>query len=239
MTGTTTVTGAILAFDTATSHAVVAVGDADGRPMAVRTWDAGHRHGDDLLPAIRAALDETGIALADVGAIVVGTGPGAFTGLRVGLATAKALARALDRPLLGISTAEALLAAANAADVANASSEGRLTALLLPAGPNDRVLVEGGVARLLRGSDDPDADAALPPADDLVAVDLDGRAPEAATARGAAARDGLAIALLRLGAARLARGEADDLARLVPEYVTLPRGVGAVSGEVAWSRGRR
>ena len=237
MTRTTTVTGAILAFDTATSHAVVAVGDADGRPMAVRTWDAGHRHGDDLLPAIRAALDETGIALADVGAIVVGTGPGAFTGLRVGLATAKALARALDRPLLGISTAEALLAAANAADVANASSEGRLTALLLPAGPNDRVLVEGGVARLLRGPDG--SDGALPPTGELVAVDLDGRAPEAAAVRGTAARDGLAAALLRLGAARLARGETDDLARLVPEYVTLPRGVGAVTGEVAWSRGRR
>jgi hypothetical protein len=44
--------------------------------------------------------------------------------------------------------------------------------------------------------------------------------------------------LARLGAARLAGGDGDDLARLVPEYVSLPRGVAAESGEVAWSRDR-
>ena len=49
----------------------------------------------------------------------------------------------------------------------------------------------------------------------------------------------LAAELLRLGAARLAAGDADDLALLVPDYVTLPRGVAATSGEVAWSRDPR
>jgi hypothetical protein len=48
-----------------------------------------------------------------------------------------------------------------------------------------------------------------------------------------------AAALVRIGAERLTAGEADDLARLVPEYVTLPRGVAATSGEVAWSRDPR
>lgn len=237
MTGSTSEGVTSLAIDTATSHAVVAIGGAGGRPLAVRTWHAGHRHGDDLLPAIRAALGEAGVELAEVGAFVVGTGPGAFTGLRVGLATAKALAHAFGRPLVGVSSAEALLASANAA-TAGLDGDGRFRALLLPAGPHDRVLVEDVVARLLRGSGVSGDDAALPPTDVLVAVDLEGRAPHAATDRGITARDGLAATLLRLGAARLARGETDDVARLVPEYVTLPRGVGAVSGEVAWSRGR-
>ena len=73
----------------------------------------------------------------------------------------------------------------------------------------------------------------------LVAVDLDGRAPVEATARGDGARDGLANALMRLGTQRYAAGDEDDLARLVPDYVTLPRGVRAATGEVAWSRDLR
>jgi len=75
--------------------------------------------------------------------------------------------------------------------------------------------------------------------EELVAVDLDGRAPADAVARGETARDGLPAALLRLGAARHAAGDVDDLARLVPEYVSLPRGVRAETGEVAWSRDHR
>jgi hypothetical protein len=93
----------------------------------------------------------------------------------------------------------------------------------------------GVLPSLLPGGVDPDV------ADDevLVAVDLDGRAPPDATARGVRARDGLAVALMRLGTARLAAGDVDDLARLVPDYVTLPRGVRASSGEVTWSRDPR
>ena len=56
-------------------------------------------------------------------------------------------------------------------------------------------------------------------------MDLDGREAPDASALGATARVGLAQALLDAGAARLAADDADDLARLVPEYVTLPRGV--------------
>jgi len=82
---------------------------------------------------------------------------------------------------------------------------------------------------------EPDADLAA----DLVAVDLPDRAPAAAIARGDVAADRLAVTLVRLGGARLMRGDTDDLANLVPEYVTLPRGVLTEQGEVAWSRGRR
>jgi tRNA threonylcarbamoyl adenosine modification protein YeaZ len=225
--------GRLLAIDTATSRVVVALGEADGTLVAEAAWEAGHRHGEELLPRARGMLERAGTGLDALGGIVVGTGPGAFTGLRVGLATAKALASALGLPIVGVSTAAALLAAAGPT----------AARLLLPAGPSDRILARVGEARLLASPDD---DGAPPPADDpaaddLIAVDLAGRAPEAALGRGRDALERLPASLLRLGAARLASGVPDDLAQLVPEYVTLPRGVrgGAGAGAVAWSRAPR
>jgi hypothetical protein len=79
----------------------------------------------------------------------------------------------------------------------------------------------------------------LAPGTELLAVDLVGRAPADALARGQVARTRLGETLLQLAATRLAAGEADDLARLVPEYVTLPRGIGALSGSIEWSRDPR
>jgi hypothetical protein len=90
----------------------------------------------------------------------------------------------------------------------------------------------GGRPELLPGGLEPD----LAPGETLVAVDLDGRVAADAAERGERAREGLGSALIRLGASRLRAGTTDDLAGLVPEYVTLPRGVTAQPGEVAWSR---
>ena len=101
----------ILAFDTATTIAVVALGTADGELLGSSAWTAGYRHGEELLARVDAVLAEAGVRLAELGAIAVGTGPGAFTGLRVGLATAKGLAHGLAVPIVGIPTASALLAA--------------------------------------------------------------------------------------------------------------------------------
>ena len=81
-------------------------------------------------------------------------------------------------------------------------------------------------------------DLELDPAWTIAAVDLAGRAPDDALARGERARDRLAAALARSGAERLRAGETSDLATLVPEYVTLPRGVREEVGAVAWSRDR-
>ena len=219
----------LLAVDTATSVAVIALGGDDGRLEAHDSWTAGYRHGEDLLPRIRALLAGAGVALDELGGVIVGTGPGAFTGLRVGIATAKGIAHALSLPIAGVPSGDALIAAVAATGVAS-------PALLLPAGPNDTVLVHAGLApERLPGGTAP----ALAPGETLVAVDLDGRAPADAVALGERARAGLPAALLRLGAERLADGAGDDLARLVPEYVTLPRGVAATSGEVAWSHDPR
>lgn len=166
--------------------------------------------------------------------LIVGTGPGAFTGLRVGIATAKALAHGLGRPIVGISTAAALLLGVLDDDAVPGRRAGHAV-LLLPAGPSDRVLVRDGEAQLLPAG----AEAEARPGEILVAVDLPGRAPEAASALGERAEAVLGASLLRLGAHRLSSGDTDDLARLVPEYVTLPRGVLVERGEVAWSRGPR
>lgn len=234
----------ILVIDTATSRAVVGLGrsavatarafDASDTAVAARTWPVRHQHGETLLPTLIAFMAEGGVSLADLEGIVVGTGPGAFTGLRVGLATAKGLAHGVGLPIVGVSTGEALLEAAGAPGAEDGGDATLL--LLLPAGPNDRVAVRPGrPAELLPGGVEP----ALVDGERLVAVDLEGRAPADAVARGDAARDGLATALFRIGAARLAAGEPDDLAGLVPEYVTLPRGVRASSGEVTWSRDHR
>lgn len=223
----------LLAIDTATSEVVVAAGSPEGELLGATLIRAGHRHGEVLLPAIGRLTGEVNLRRSRIEAVIVGIGPGAFTGLRVGIATAKGLAHALARPIVGISTGEALIAAARAGGAV--SPDARLV-LLLPAGPNDRVAVRTGQPPvLLPGGTEPE----LAVDETVVAVDLDGRAPAAAVALGESARRGLAAALVRLGAERLAAGGADDLARLVPEYVTLPRGVRASGGEVAWSRDHR
>ena len=72
-----------------------------------------------------------------------------------------------------------------------------------------------------------------------MAIDLDERAPADAVARGETARRGLGAALLRLGAERFRAGAPDELATLVPEYVSLPRGASPSTGSVAWSRDPR
>jgi tRNA threonylcarbamoyladenosine biosynthesis protein TsaB len=223
---------AVLAIDCATTQVVVATGSPAGQIDGLTTWPAGYRHGETLLPTIGRFLGEQNIRRSRLAAIIVGTGPGAFTGLRVGIATAKGLAHGLDLPLIGVSTGEALLEAAAASD----RSAGVTPVLLLPAGPSDRILVRRGMPpeHLVAGTE-----PGLAAGEVLVAIDLDRRAGRDATERGEAARAGLGAALVRLGAARLAAGDTDDLARLVPEYVTLPRGVRGEGGEVSWSRDRR
>ena len=218
----------ILAFDTATTIAVVGLGTRDASLIAETAWAAGYRHGEELLARIDGVLAEAGVGLHELGGIVVGTGPGAFTGLRVGLATAKGLAHGLGIPLVGIPTGVALVNAATSLDPATPPVAG-----LLPAGPSDRIVIEpdGRASLVPAGSEPP-----LGPGWRLFAIDLPERASADALERGAPIRAQLARSLLQLGTARLRDGRPDDLATLVPEYVTLPRGVREERGEMAWSR---
>lgn len=111
----------ILGLDTATRATAVAVCDVDpaGRPMQVpgALWLQARddpppgtrpRHVARLLPLIAELLDQGGCAWADIDRIAVGRGPGTFTGLRIGIASARSLARSLGRQLVGVSTLESL-----------------------------------------------------------------------------------------------------------------------------------
>ena len=215
----------ILAIDTATTRIVLAIADLDGTGVATTEWPAGYRHGETLLASLESFLKDRLVGLEMLAAIAVGTGPGAFTGLRVGIATAKGLAHGLGRPIIGVPTGAALLAGSPPASV-----------LLLPAGPSDRLVVrDGTAATLLPAGLEPE----IRSGETLVAIDLPDRAPADALERGEVARASLGASMIRLAAGRLAAGDVDDLARLVPEYVTLPRGVRTEGGEVSWSRDPR
>nr|WP_246345474.1 tRNA (adenosine(37)-N6)-threonylcarbamoyltransferase complex dimerization subunit type 1 TsaB [Conexibacter arvalis] len=107
----------ILAFDTATPATSVALALDDGRLLSRRHDPApGERpgHQELLLGFVVALLEEAGVELPAVDRIAVGVGPGTFTGLRIGVATARGLAHAHDLPLVAVSTLHALAAQAAA-----------------------------------------------------------------------------------------------------------------------------
>jgi tRNA threonylcarbamoyladenosine biosynthesis protein TsaB len=105
----------ILGLDTATPATVVAVLPEQGEAIELRHDPApGERpgHARQLLALVRQALDAVGADYGDVRRIGVGVGPGTFTGLRIGVATARALAQATGAEVAAVSTLEALAAAA-------------------------------------------------------------------------------------------------------------------------------
>jgi tRNA threonylcarbamoyladenosine biosynthesis protein TsaB len=97
----------LLAIDTATSAITVALHDGDGVLAESSTLDA-RRHGEFLAPGISTVLTRAGCAAAEVTAVVVGTGPGPFTGLRIGLVTARTFAFARGIPVFGVCSLDAL-----------------------------------------------------------------------------------------------------------------------------------
>lgn len=97
----------LLAIDTSTSAVTAAL--HDGRDVVARTStiDA-RRHTEILAPAIEAMFAETDVVPADLSRVAVGVGPGPFTGLRVGIMTAMTFAYALDLPIGGVCSLDAL-----------------------------------------------------------------------------------------------------------------------------------
>ncbi|MEO6349994.1 MAG: tRNA (adenosine(37)-N6)-threonylcarbamoyltransferase complex dimerization subunit type 1 TsaB [Candidatus Limnocylindrales bacterium] len=230
-----------LAMDTATRTPTLALGHPDGQLVGERHWVSEHRHGEQLIERLDDLLADAGVDRRDLKAVVVGLGPGSFTGLRIGLATAKTLAYSLNVPIVGISTSEALALAA-----ADGGARRNDVAVSLPAGAVDRyvqrISVDGdpvsvtalGEAQLAVPGDSFAAavgDALLVAVDMAAADDISDESIE----RGQRAVAGLAQALVTIGNKVLVEGRSDDVARLVPAYVALPRGIAKAVAEMTWS----
>jgi tRNA threonylcarbamoyladenosine biosynthesis protein TsaB len=97
----------VLAIESATGRAGVALGTPDG-VIASAQVTRGPRHAEVLVPAIEFVCEQAGIALGELDAIAVDIGPGLFTGLRVGIATANGLAQSLGKPMIPVSSLDLL-----------------------------------------------------------------------------------------------------------------------------------
>ncbi len=228
-----------LIIDTATRSPIVALADADGGIDHERRWQSEHRHGEQLLEKLDEMLASGDATPRDIDGVICGLGPGSFTGLRIGLATAKVIAYTLQVPIVGVSTTEALAQA-----VVSREGLSDIVAVALPAGTVDRY-----VHRLAVDGDTVHSEAppqlAVPGASFeeaiqgafLVAVDLAGAGDitDDAIERGEAALEGLARALAKLGTEHLAQGKGEDVALLTPAYVALPRGIAQAAVDMAWS----
>lgn len=158
----------ILALETATAACSAALCAADGSVVAERVHAEGPAHSQRLLPAVHEILEEAGAGWADVDTVAVGLGPGAFTGLRIGIATARALAQADGRlELAGVPTTTAVAVALAVSPEAGGRSGLRLAALI--DGRRREVFAAayavpaGGV----EATPEPRGDVAVVPADEL------------------------------------------------------------------------
>jgi tRNA threonylcarbamoyladenosine biosynthesis protein TsaB len=97
----------VLGIETSTTQGGVAIIGED-RVLCETVLNVEVTHSERLLPAVDRALDEARITLDGLGGIAVSIGPGSFTGLRIGLSTAKGLAYATGLPLVGVPTLEAM-----------------------------------------------------------------------------------------------------------------------------------
>ncbi len=105
----------LLMIDTATIVATAAIMDED-KLVAESIVNYKKKHSEKLLPTIDHMLVDSGLTLQEMDAFGVVAGPGSFTGLRIGMATAKGFAQALDKPMVTVSTLESLAANVACAD---------------------------------------------------------------------------------------------------------------------------
>ena len=97
----------ILGIETATERVSVSVGGHEG-VIGLFEVTKGRRHAETLVPAIVFVCKRAGIELSEISVVAVDVGPGLFTGMRVGLSAAKAIAQALSVPMIGISSLDLL-----------------------------------------------------------------------------------------------------------------------------------
>ncbi len=97
----------LLAFDTATPLVTVALHDGE-RVVVEHSSEVPMKHGEHLAPLIARSMEDAGIVRQDLTAVAVGVGPGPFTGLRVGIVTARTLGFVLEIPVHGVCSLDAI-----------------------------------------------------------------------------------------------------------------------------------
>jgi tRNA threonylcarbamoyladenosine biosynthesis protein TsaB len=207
-----------LAIDTAGEAIGVCVSD-EGRPVAVRWTEAGHRHTAGLIPEVEAVLREAGIRREELRAVFVCVGPGGYTGLRSGISAAKGIAVGLDLPIVGVGRFEA--------EVWRYGAKGPTLVAVHHAGRDDyawQVFEQG----------EPRGPAAIGTADDLIAAIPAGAAVIGEVDEALRGRLGdhkiLATddtgdrpsSIARIGWRRFQSGGHDDPAALAPLYLREP-----------------
>lgn len=140
--------GLVLALDTSGPSCAAALARLDGpdfRILSSRTESMERGHAERLVPLVGELLGEAGFSWSDLGRVGVTTGPGSFTGVRVGIAAARGLALALGIPAIGIGTLDALLEMAGGAEsgtlVACLDARRSEIYLLARAGDSGRILI--------------------------------------------------------------------------------------------------
>lgn len=206
-----------LLMDTSGTYCVLALAEDDGAVRAVSVFEARRSLSRRLMGEVDGLLARNGLAAGDLSAFAVGLGPGSFTGVRVGVTTAKMLAQVLDRPLVGVGTLDAYAAA----------WPGGGGVRLVPVLPSRKgevyaAVYEDGVCTEAPFAERADALAArLQGAASTIVCGQSGLLGGWAGPRLAqpwTPPDGLA----RLAARRLQSGETDDVLGLVPLYVVAP-----------------
>ncbi|MFD5321668.1 tRNA (adenosine(37)-N6)-threonylcarbamoyltransferase complex dimerization subunit type 1 TsaB [Streptomyces sp. NPDC127098] len=203
----------LLALDTATPAVTVALHDGE-RALATAEEVDPRRHGELLLPAVDRVLATADRRLADVTALVVGTGPGPYTGLRVGLATAAALGSAAGIPVYGLGSLDSIAYAAGLTEPFVVATDARRKEVYWARYADARTRLEGPAVD--RPAEIAEAVAGLP------AVGAGALLyPEAFPGhREDLPRHASAAALAALAAERLAAGE--ELAEPRPAYLRRP-----------------
>ncbi|MBI9033794.1 MAG: tRNA (adenosine(37)-N6)-threonylcarbamoyltransferase complex dimerization subunit type 1 TsaB [Bacteroidales bacterium] len=97
----------ILSIETSTPNCSVALA-LDGRILAVKEINSRNSHAEVLTAFIQDVLEQSGKQMNELDAVAVSMGPGSYTGLRIGVSTAKGLCFALDKPLIAVSTLQAM-----------------------------------------------------------------------------------------------------------------------------------
>lgn len=114
----------LLALDTATSAVSVAVSH-DGEVLAERSVPQARRHAELLAPLVVEVLAAAGVERTDLTAVAVGVGPGPFTGLRVGIVTARTLGAVLGIPVLGVCSLDSIALASGLAGAFRVATDAR------------------------------------------------------------------------------------------------------------------